>query len=45
MLEERGLRERFAAFQHANPFYNKLVPLVWLCRETRWSPIMGNIKT
>ena len=44
-LRRRELRERLAGIRHENPFYNKLVPLVWLCRETRWSPILGNIKT
>ena len=28
-----------------NPFYQSSSPLVWLCRETRCSPMLGNIKT
>ena len=27
------------------PSYQKPVPLAWLCRETRWSPMLGHIKT
>ena len=40
-----ALRERLAGIRHEDPFYNRLTPLVWLCRETRWSPMLGNMKT